>query len=102
MGREFIIRSDKKSLKELLQQVVQTPDQQLYVRKMMGYEFSIEYKKGITNKAADALSRQHEPRSSHSNGEVQGVSDAEEAADALSVAEEQAFVAVAKPIPEVM
>lgn len=40
LGREFIIRSDQKSLKELLQQVVQTPDQQLYVRKLMGYKIS--------------------------------------------------------------
>lgn len=38
LGWEFIIRSDQKSLKELLQQVVQTPDQQLYVRKLMRYK----------------------------------------------------------------
>lgn len=31
LGRELVIRSDQKGLKELLQQVVQTPDQQLYV-----------------------------------------------------------------------
>ena len=37
LGREFIIRTDQKSLKELLQQVVQTPDQHLYVRKLMGF-----------------------------------------------------------------
>ncbi|XP_042022920.1 uncharacterized protein LOC121770215 [Salvia splendens] len=54
LGREFVIRSDQKSLKELLQQIVQTPEQQLYVRKLMGYKFVIEYKKGITNLAADA------------------------------------------------
>lgn len=64
LGREFVIRSDQKSLKELLQQVVQTPDQQLYVRKLMGYKFRIEYKKGITNKEADALSRREEAESS--------------------------------------
>ena len=46
LGREFIIRTDQKSLKELLQQVVQTTDQHLYVRKLMGYKFVIEYKKG--------------------------------------------------------
>lgn len=57
LGREFVIRSDQKSLNELLLQVVQTPDQQLYVRKLMGYKFRIEYKKGVTNRAADALSR---------------------------------------------
>lgn len=46
LGREFVIRSDQKSLRELLQQVIQTPDQQLYVRKLMGYKFRIEYKTG--------------------------------------------------------
>lgn len=35
LGREFVIRSDQKRLKELLQQVIQTLDQQLYVRKLM-------------------------------------------------------------------
>lgn len=60
LGREFIIRSDQKSLKELLLQVVQTPDQQLYIRKLMGYKFSIEYTKGSLNKVADALSQSEE------------------------------------------
>lgn len=60
LGREFVIRSDQKSLKELLQQVVQTLDQQLYVMKLMGYKFRIEYKKGSSNRAADALSRRVE------------------------------------------
>lgn len=60
LWREFIIRNDQKSLKELLQQIVQTLDQQLYVQKLMGYKFRIEYKKGSTNRAADALSRREE------------------------------------------
>lgn len=34
---EFIICIDQKSLRELLHQVVQTPDQQLYVHKLMGF-----------------------------------------------------------------
>lgn len=58
LGREFLIRSDQRSLKELLSQVVQTPDQQFYVRKLMGFKFSIEYKGGAANKVADALPRQ--------------------------------------------
>lgn len=36
---------------------MQTPDQQLYVRKLIWYKFRIEYKKGTSNQAADALSR---------------------------------------------
>lgn len=60
LGREFVIRSDQKSLRELLQQVIQTPNQQLYVRKLMGYKFRIEYKSGASNRVADALSRRDE------------------------------------------
>ena len=61
LGREFVIQSDQKSLKELLQKhIIQTPEQHLYVRKLMGYKFSIEYKTGASNKAADALSRRDE------------------------------------------
>lgn len=57
LSREFVIRSDQKSLKELLQQVIQTPDhQQLYARKLMGYKFRIEYKTGASNRVADVLS----------------------------------------------
>ncbi|VFQ84344.1 unnamed protein product [Cuscuta campestris] len=55
--REFVIRSDQRSLKELLSQVVQTPDQQFYIRKLMGYKFRIEYKTWASNRVADALSR---------------------------------------------
>lgn len=58
LGREFIIRSDQRSLKDLLLQVVQTPDQQFYLRKLMGFKFRIEYKSGASNKVVDALSRQ--------------------------------------------
>ncbi|XP_041995638.1 uncharacterized protein LOC121745745 [Salvia splendens] len=57
LGRKFVIRSDHKSLKELLQQVIQTHDQQLYARKLMGYKFRIEYKTGASNRVDDALSR---------------------------------------------
>ncbi|KAH9685790.1 hypothetical protein KPL70_014094 [Citrus sinensis] len=60
LGRFFVIRIDHKSIKELLQQVVQSPDQQIYIRKLLGYHFRIEYKPGCTNLAADALSRVHE------------------------------------------
>lgn len=48
---------DHKSLKELLQQVIHSPDQQVYMRKLLGFDFIIEYKVGKSNLAADALSR---------------------------------------------
>lgn len=57
LGQFFIVRTDHKSLKEILKQVVQTPDQQFYVHKLMGYNFEVHYKPGSSNKVADALSR---------------------------------------------
>ncbi|XP_030479409.2 uncharacterized protein LOC115696659 [Cannabis sativa] len=60
LGRHFTIRTDHKSLKELLTQVIQTPEQQQVLRKLIGFHFSIEYKAGKENSVADALSRQHE------------------------------------------
>lgn len=53
LGREFVIRSDQKSLKELLQQIIQILDQQFYARKLIGYKFRIEYKTGASNKVVD-------------------------------------------------
>ena len=57
LSRFFVIRTDHKSIKELLQQVIQTPEQQVYVRKLLSYQFRIEYKQGISYRVADALSR---------------------------------------------
>lgn len=40
----FIIQTDHRSLKELLTQVTQTPWQQLYLSKLLGYHYDIQYK----------------------------------------------------------
>lgn len=60
LGRPFIIRTDQKCIKDLLQQTILTPEQQHHVRKLLGFDFSIEYKMGSANKVADALSRRDE------------------------------------------
>ncbi|KAD5961527.1 hypothetical protein E3N88_13000 [Mikania micrantha] len=60
LGTRFIVCTDQKSLKFLLQQRVTTPDQQNWVAKLLGYNFDIQYKPGKSNKAADALSRREE------------------------------------------
>ena len=57
LGNYFIIQTDHKPLKDLLTQTVQTPEQQFYMSKLLGYNYTIQYRPGRTNVAADALSR---------------------------------------------
>ena len=57
LGHKFIIRIDEKSLKELLEQTLQTPEQQQWLPEFLGYDFTIQYKSGRENIPADALSR---------------------------------------------
>lgn len=55
LGSSFIILIDHKSLKDLMSQVIQTPEQQNYLVKLLGYDYEIKYKPGSTNIVADAL-----------------------------------------------
>lgn len=57
IGQRFIIRTDHHSLKDLLCQQLHTPEHHRYIRKLLGYDFVIEYKLGSHNVVADALSR---------------------------------------------
>ena len=57
LGRKFIVYSDQKSLKQLLQQRITTGSQQNSLAKLLGYNFEIVYKLSFENKGADALSR---------------------------------------------
>ena len=59
-GHHFIILTDHRSLKELMSQVIQTPEQQIYLARLLGFDYSIQYRSGKTNSVADALSRVHE------------------------------------------
>ena len=56
-GSLFTIKIDQKSLKFLLEQKLNIPLQQVWMAKLMGFEFDIQYKEGKTNVAVDALSR---------------------------------------------
>ena len=64
LGRPFTILTDHKSLRELMTQVIQTPEQHYYLSKLLRYEYSIQYKTGATNVIADALSRAPSPEAS--------------------------------------
>jgi len=57
LGHKFIIKTNQKSLRSLTDQVVHTPEQQNWLHKLIGYDFTIEYKPGKENVAADSLSR---------------------------------------------
>lgn len=53
----FIIRTNQKALKFLMEQDLHTNFQLLWLTKLMPFDYTIEYKKGVENKVVDALSR---------------------------------------------
>jgi hypothetical protein len=60
LGKPFVVRTNQQSLKFLLEQKVGTPFQQKWIMKLLGYDFVVEYKKGVENRVVDALSRKDE------------------------------------------
>ncbi|KAL4360625.1 hypothetical protein GQ457_04G013100 [Hibiscus cannabinus] len=61
LGRKFIILTDQRSLRELTQQTIQTPEQQRWLAMLIGYDFEIHYRPDKLKNVAGALSR--EPQS---------------------------------------
>ncbi|KAJ3704876.1 hypothetical protein LUZ61_008581 [Rhynchospora tenuis] len=57
LGQPFVIRTDQISLKHLLEQKITSTLQHKSLCVLLGLDYTIEYKKGKENKAADALSR---------------------------------------------
>jgi hypothetical protein len=58
LGSHLIIKIDQQSLKFMMSQRLTEGNQHKLLMKLMEFNYSIEYKKGKENRAADALSRQ--------------------------------------------
>jgi hypothetical protein len=56
-ARPFFVRTDHYSLKFLLDQQLSTIHQHLWVGKLFGYDFSVEFNPGKNNTMVDALSQ---------------------------------------------
>jgi len=54
---KFVIKTYQKCLKSLTNQAIQTPEQQAWLHKLLGYDFIIEYQPGKDNILVDSLSR---------------------------------------------
>lgn len=57
LSRHFVVRTDQQSLTYLLQQRKINPEYQKWVRKLLGFNYEVQFKPGVTNRVADALSR---------------------------------------------
>jgi hypothetical protein len=56
-GRSFVVRTDHQPLKFILDQRLATIPQHHWVSKLLGFDFTVEYKPDRTNVVADVLSR---------------------------------------------
>ncbi|KAL9459867.1 hypothetical protein AB3S75_003133 [Citrus x aurantiifolia] len=65
MGQHFKILTDHCSLKYFHDQRISSPEQQLWLSKLLGFDYEIIYKKGAENSVADALSRRFEDSHFH-------------------------------------
>lgn len=65
LGHYFIIKTDHEALEHLMDQKITTNLQQKWLSKLLGYDHSVQYKKGKENHVADALSRLHEESKIH-------------------------------------
>ena len=57
LNRPFMVKTDQKSLIFLMEQRITTPAQARWLPKLLGYDYVIEYKRGLENQGADALFR---------------------------------------------
>lgn len=57
MGRHFTIRTNQQAIKHFMNQKLTTVAQQKWMSKLLGFDYSIEYRRGRDNVVADPLSR---------------------------------------------
>ncbi|TQE12665.1 hypothetical protein C1H46_001685 [Malus baccata] len=60
LGQHFRILTDHQPIKYFLEQRITTPQQHKWLVKLLGYNYSVDYRPGTQNKAPDALSRKHD------------------------------------------
>lgn len=60
LGHHFKILTDHRTIHHFLEQRITNPTQQKWLLKLIGYDYSIQYRSGTHNVVADALSRQAE------------------------------------------
>jgi len=71
-GRRFIVKTDHYGHKYLLDQCLATIPQHHWVGKLLGFDFTVEYKSGASNTVADTLS--HRDTEEDSVGDLQAIS----------------------------
>ncbi|WVZ49241.1 hypothetical protein U9M48_000615 [Paspalum notatum var. saurae] len=64
-GRPFIVKTDHRSLKFLLDQRLSTIPQHQWASKLIGFDFMVEFKPGHANVVADALSHRNADDEQH-------------------------------------
>lgn len=60
LRRKFIVYSDKKSIRHLVQQRITKTNKQEWKAKLLGFDFEVFYKVRLENKETGTLSRKHE------------------------------------------
>lgn len=60
LGHRFTIITNHQTLKHLFDQRISTPSQHKWLAKLLGYDYSIEYRPGQLNTVPDILSRRNE------------------------------------------
>lgn len=56
VGRHFIVQNDQQSFRQVILQHDINMEYQKWVRKLLGFDFEVQYKLGASDHGADALS----------------------------------------------